>query len=235
MLVRGQADLESGDAVRIERWLEVASLDVFHPDIRGVMLEGSRLQLQQALDEMPAFNRAEGREWVDEFFLRWYVPGYVSNPQRVYDPWMQNVMPFLHPTVVSAVLSTSPTMRVKAALFKQWVRKYRPGIAAFPCVGKRGMVPWVCSGDPLLTAIAGKVLPKHRAPDAGQIEIGIVSKISSQLAQAADECSRHGLVPFYLPKIQELTTDTVVHNHAASSQAFFTWLSLALALRPVSN
>lgn len=231
LLVRGRADLASKDAARVEKWLVVRNLNVFHPDIRSEMVAGSRALLQMALDDMPDFSASDSRDWIDEFFLRWYVPGFVSNPHRIYDRWMPSEMPFLAPQVVADVIGLTSRSRSHARLFRSWIEQFRPGLRTVPVVGKKGLVPWICAGDPWRTALYARLGPKHATPDSGQMELGVISLMGDHLVERAQEALSTSLVPFHVPLVQELTDNAVSGSNPIAAQEFFSWLTLALALR----
>ncbi len=230
LLVKGRADLVTKDAARVEKWFVIRDLEIFHPDVRSEMIAGSRALLQNALDEMPEFNASAGRDWIDEFFLRWNVPGFVSNPQRIYDRWLRSEMPFLAPQVVSDVLGMPSRARSKARLFRGWIQAFRPALRTVPFVGKKGLVPWSCAGDPWRTALYARCAPKHKVSDSGQMELGIVSLMGEHLAERAADVLSTSTVPFHEPLVRELTNAALAGSRPAA-QDFFSWLTLALALR----
>jgi len=234
-LVRGSDDLASGDVKRIEKWFTVEDLSVFHPDIQVDLADRARTALQQCLDQMPRFRRREGREWVDLFLQRHYVPGFVANPGRIYDRWFDSDMPYLNPDALAAVMALPARQRRHARLFRTWMNTFRPRLLQVPFVGKRTMVPPICAGNPWRTALWNRLGRRHRRADAGQIELGVRSLLSPSAPSSESEAEllalcRDGLVPFNEAVIQQLAAETFTQNSPVAAQRFYQWYSLALAL-----
>lgn len=230
LLVRGRGDLASMDAARLEKWFVIRDLEIFHPDIRDEMRQGATAHLQAALDAMPRFKDSDGRDWIDEFFLRWRIPGFVANAQGIYDRWLQSSMPFLAPQVVSDVLALPPAQRSHGRLFRRWIDAYRPTLRSIPFVGKRGMVPWLCIGNPWRTTVYSRLAPKHPMADSGQMELGVIALMKESLAERAEDALSNSMVPFHEPLVRDLKAAACAGDRYAA-QEFFSWLTLALALQ----
>lgn len=153
MLARHAHALRSRDADTVAKALIRRQPTLLREDLRITAVESCKTLVQQALDDMPAFDGRTGREWMDALFFRWNPRGYVASPQSVYDARLTSVMPFLDTRFVRAALDMPANHRANGRLFRR-ILSGSPVIAGMPYVGKRNDVPAVAAGRPLIAALA---------------------------------------------------------------------------------
>ena len=227
-LLQGWKDLSSGSAARIDKWFAVSDFALFHADIRKQMMDGAVQTLQEALDSMSQFSIVRGREWMDAFFVRWNAPGFVSNPQRIYDRWFENEMPYLQPDVVASVFRLNARQRSNGKLFRNWMKEYRPSLTSIPFVGKHSYYKWSDAGRPLRIALREKWRTKHST--SASMEIGIFKALKAPLSDMAKELADEQLI-FDKAAVRELVADVVDKDDKSRLPEFFKWLTLGIALR----
>lgn len=150
--------------------MRVRSLQLLPHDVQDEADEGIQGALQSALDEMPDLRRSNARDWIDEFFVRWYTRGFAASPQAVYDARLDSLMPFLDASVVRSVFAQPSSFRSNGRWFRHMITSNRPILRSLPMVGKKCDVPWICAGRPVLTALWSKVASNYPASANGTIE-----------------------------------------------------------------
>lgn len=162
--------LSNRRAVDVAAAMRVRDLELLRGDIRRDADVCIHSALQQALESMPDLRRNNARNWIDEFFVRWYTRGFAASPQAVYDARLDSMMPFLDASVVRSVFARPSHFRSNGRWFRHLITSKRPVLRSLPMVGKKCDVPWICAGRPLLTALWSKVASNYPTSAQGTIE-----------------------------------------------------------------
>ena len=162
--------LSNRRAVEVAAAMRVRDLELLRGDIRRDADTLIHDALHAALNAMPDLRRDNARNWIDEFFVRWYTRGFAASPQAVYDARLDSLMPFLDASVVRSVFAQPSHFRSNGRWFRHMISSNRPALRSLPMVGKKCDVPWICAGRPILTALWSKFVPNYPASTAGTIE-----------------------------------------------------------------
>ncbi|HLP27194.1 MAG TPA: hypothetical protein VK147_01055 [Candidatus Didemnitutus sp.] len=181
--------------------------------------------LQMALEEMPGLNRGNSRDWIDEFFVRWYTRGFAASPQAVYDARLHSAMTFLDESVVRSVFSRGSRFRRSGRWFRRLITTHRPVLRSRPMVGKKCDVPWSCAGRPLATALWSKFAPHYPTQELGSIEQVFYPLLRPVILDLAGSSSHPNSDVWDRTAVERLATKTTASEGSDADRAsLLLWL-----------
>ena len=134
LFIRGRTALLSGNPRKILPFLRIHRSAFFQRDIAHQMEAGALNDIERVWNEMPAIGTIGMENFLDLLTIRTRVPNYGVDAQAMLDSQVLNVMPFIQPAYLHAVLALPVEERRNGKFFKQIIRTYRPTLIKYPLV-----------------------------------------------------------------------------------------------------
>ena len=119
LAIKGRKDLIKKDIFQIRLFLENFKTDIFNDEVTKIIYNASNAQIEKMLNNMPDPKDFGVGNWIDLFSIRYRTANNGSPSQSRLDHFTKNYMPFIQPTLLSAVFKTSIKKRRRAMLNKQ--------------------------------------------------------------------------------------------------------------------
>ena len=142
---------------------------IFRPEILTEMERGVEEELRSVIEEMPAIHEVGYENYVDIFALRTRIPNYGGYEQARVDAEVVNLMPFMQPSYVRAMLNAPLSEKLGGRFYKNFIRENAPSLTNFPLV--KGSASYRFSLSARSAWVAGKIQQKmgggwvNKAPD----------------------------------------------------------------------
>ncbi|MHB9040024.1 MAG: asparagine synthase (glutamine-hydrolyzing) [Melioribacteraceae bacterium] len=141
LLFLGSKFILNGDIEKIIPHLRLYRADIFSEEVKLVMLEGSKKQLEIIFSELPSPDQIGLENWIDLFAAKTRIQNYYSHEQSRLDLIVTAYMPFLQPSMLEELFAVPLDQRKNGKLFKFLIKNNAKNLVKYPLVKGQMLQP----------------------------------------------------------------------------------------------
>lgn len=142
LLFLGSKFILNGDIEKIIPHLRLHRADIFSEEVKRIMLEGSKKQLEIIFSELPLPDQIGLENWIDLFAAKTRIQNYYSHEQSRLDLILTSYMPFLQPSILDELSATPVSQRKNGKLFRMLIKKNAENLVKYSLVKGQMVVPF---------------------------------------------------------------------------------------------
>lgn len=141
-LLLGSKFILNKDIEKIIPHMSLHRADIFSEEVKRVMIEGNKKQLEIIFSELPSPDKIGLENWVDLFASKTRITNYYSHEQSRLDLIITSYMPFLQPSILNGLFATPVNQRKNGKLFRTLLKNNAENLAKYPLVKGQMEVPF---------------------------------------------------------------------------------------------
>ncbi|MEW6195403.1 MAG: asparagine synthase-related protein [Bacteroidota bacterium] len=119
LLIKGKGSLHNKNLNEILPHLTIHRADIFNEEIKQIMLNGCKEQLENIYGEIPSITAIGIENWLDIFAVKTRLPNYYGHEQSRIDSFVTSFMPFAQFSLLQSLSAVLLELRKDGRLFKK--------------------------------------------------------------------------------------------------------------------